>query len=70
MWVDSEGGLWLFIPAMIALALIGIVMAGHFPFGVYHYTGEALAIIAVIWIFAGLRHYYDLKDYGPRGGKH
>jgi len=66
MWVDSESGLWVFLPIMIALALVGVVLAGHYPWGVYHYAGVALSIVSVIWIFAGLKHYYDIKDYGPR----
>ena len=66
MFTDSETGLWVFIPIMIALALIGVVLAGHYPEGVYHYTGFALSIVSVVWIFAGLKQYYDRKDYGPK----
>ncbi|HUK09961.1 MAG TPA: hypothetical protein VLX09_18970 [Stellaceae bacterium] len=66
MWIDSENGLWIFIPIMAALALVGVVLAANYPDGVYHYTGFALSIVSVIWIFAGLKHYYDIKDYGPR----
>jgi len=66
MWVDSEEGLWIFIPIMVALALAGVVLAGHYPWGFLHYAGVALSIVSVIWIFVSLKHYYDLKDYGPR----
>jgi uncharacterized membrane protein YfcA len=64
MWVDSENGLWVFLPIMIALAVVGVVLASQDPASVYHYTGIALSIVSVIWIFAGLKHYYDIKDYG------
>jgi hypothetical protein len=62
MMIDSETGLWIFIPVMTVLALIGLVMAGHFEEGVLHYAGFALLVVAVLWIFAGLKGYYDAKE--------
>jgi hypothetical protein len=62
MMIDSEDGLWLFVPIMTALALAGVVLAAHFEDGVYHYAGFALLAVSVIWIFGGLKSYYDAKD--------
>jgi hypothetical protein len=62
MVIDSENGLWIFIPIMTALALVGVVLAAHFEEGVYHYAGFALFAVSVIWIFAGLKSYYDAKE--------
>jgi hypothetical protein len=62
MIIDSEDGLWLFVPIMTALALAGVVLAAHFEEGVYHYAGFALLAVSVIWIFGGLKSYYDAKD--------
>ena len=62
MIIDSENGLWIFIPIMTVLALIGIVLAGHFEDGMLHYAGFSLFVVSVIWIFAGLKSYYDAKE--------
>ena len=62
MFINSEDGLWLFVPLMTALALVGVVLAAHFEEGVYHYAGFALFAVSVIWIFGGLKSYYDAKD--------
>ena len=62
MFIDSEDGLWLFVPLMTALALVGVVLAAHFEEGVYHYAGFALFAVSVLWIFGGLKSYYDAKD--------
>lgn len=62
MIIDSENGLWIFIPIMTALALIGIVLAGHFEDGMLHYAGFSLFVVSVVWIFAGLKSYYDAKE--------
>jgi hypothetical protein len=39
-----------------------VVLAAHFEEGVYHYAGFALFAVSVIWIFAGLKSYYDAKE--------
>jgi len=62
MVIDSENGLWIFIPIMTALALIGVVLAAHFEDGLFHYAGFALFFVSVVWIFAGLKSYYDAKE--------
>ena len=62
--IDSENGLWLFIPVMTALALAGLVLAAHFEEGMFHYAGFALLAVSVLWIFAGVKGYYDAQERG------
>ena len=62
MIIDNENGLWIFIPIMTALALIGVVLAAHFEDGMFHYAGFTLLAVSVVWIFAGLKGYYDAKE--------
>jgi len=62
MIVNSENGLWIFIPVMTVLALAGVMLAGHFEDGMLHYTGFSLFVVSVLWIFAGLKGYYDAKE--------
>ena len=62
MVINSENGLWVFIPVMTALAVIGVVLAAHFEDGMFHYAGFSLLAVAVIWIFVGLKSYYDAKE--------
>jgi hypothetical protein len=47
---------------MTALALVGVIMAGHFEDGMLHYAGFSLFVVSVLWIFAGLKSYYDAKE--------
>jgi len=60
--IDSENGLWIFVPVMTALALVGVIMARHFENGMLHYAGFSLFVVSVLWIFAGLKSYYDAKE--------
>jgi hypothetical protein len=60
--IDSETGLWIFIPVMSALALVGLILAGHYEDGMFHYAGFSLFVVSVLWIFAGLKSYYDAKE--------
>jgi len=60
--IDSENGLWIFVPLMTAFALVGVVLAAHFEDGMFHYAGFALFVVSVVWIFAGLKSYYDAKE--------
>lgn len=60
--ISSENSLWIFIPVMTALALVGVVLAGHFEGGMLHYAGFSLFVVSVVWIFLGLKSYYDAKD--------
>jgi hypothetical protein len=60
--IDSETGLWIFIPVMSALALVGLILAGHYEDGMFHYGGFSLFVVSVLWIFAGLKSYYDAKE--------
>ncbi len=62
MVIDSENGLWIFVPVMTALAVVGVVLAAHFEEGIFHYAGFALLAVSVLWIFAGLKSYYDAKE--------
>ena len=62
--IDSENGLWIFIPIMAALALAGVVLAARFEDGMLHYAGFSLLAVSVAWIFAGLKSYYDAKERG------
>jgi len=64
MWISNENALWLFIPIMAVLVVVGVVLAASVAQGVYHYVGYALSLVSVIWIFASLKHYYDVKDQG------
>ena len=43
-------------------SFVGVVLAAHFEDGVYHYAGFALFAVSVVWIFAGLKSYYDAKE--------
>jgi hypothetical protein len=60
--IENENGLWIFIPIMTALALIGLVLAAHYEEGVYHYAGFSLFVVSVLSIFGGLKSYYDAKE--------
>jgi hypothetical protein len=62
MVIENENGLWIFIPIMTALALIGLVLAAHYKEGVYHYAGFSLFVVSVLWILGGLKSYYDAKE--------
>jgi hypothetical protein len=62
MIVTSENGLWVFIPIMTALALAGVVLAGRAEAAMLHYAGFALLAVSVLWIFLGLKGYYDAKE--------
>lgn len=62
MIVNSESGLWVFIPIMTALALAGVVLAGRVEDGMFHYAGLALLAVSVVWIFLGLKGYYDAQE--------
>ena len=62
MIVNSENGLWVFIPIMTALALAGVVLAARAEEAMFHYAGFALLAISVLWIFLGLKGYYDAKE--------
>jgi hypothetical protein len=64
MIVDSENGLWIFIPIMTALALAGLVLAARVEEGMFHYAGFALIVVSVLWIFLGLKGYYDAQERG------
>jgi len=64
MPVNSENGLWIFIPIMTALALAGLVLAARVEGGMFHYAGFALIVVSVLWIFGGLKGYYDAKERG------
>lgn len=64
MPVNSENGLWIFIPIMTALALAGVVLAARAEEGMLHYAGFALLAVSVLWIFGGLKGYYDAKERG------
>jgi len=64
---SNENDLWLFLPIMGALTLVGVVLAGHFEDGMLHYAGVALFIVSIIWIFLALKGYFDAKDRGKAG---
>jgi heme A synthase len=62
MVVTSENGLWIFVPVMTALALAGLILAARVEEGMFHYAGFALLAVSVLWIFLGLKGYYDAKE--------
>ena len=62
MFVNSENGLWIFVPAMTALAVVGLILAARAEEGMFHYAGFALLAVSVVWIFLGLKGYYDAKE--------
>ena len=62
MIVTSENGLWIFVPIMTALALVGLVLAARAEETMFHYAGFGLLVVSVLWIFLGLKGYYDAKE--------
>ena len=64
--ISNDNSLWIFIPVMTALALVGVVLAGHFEDGMLHYAGFSLFVVSVVWIFLGLKSYYDAKERQQR----
>ncbi len=62
MVIDSETGLWIFVPVMTVLALAGLVLAARAEEAMFHYAGFALLAVSVLWIFLGLKGYYDAKE--------
>lgn len=62
MLISDENSLWIFIPIMTILAVAGVVLAGISDDGFYHYSGMALFVVAVLYIFATMKAYYDAKD--------
>ncbi len=62
MVIDSENGLWIFVPVMTALGVAGLVLAARAEDGMFHYAGLALLAVSVLWIFLGLKSYYDAKE--------
>ena len=60
--INNESALWVFIPIMGVLALVGVVLAGTSLESFYQYAGYALFAISVLSIFLNLKSYYDAQD--------
>ena len=63
MLIDKENTLFIFIPLMVVLALIGVVLAGTSDEVFYRTAGYALFVVSVLWTFANLKGYFDSKDH-------
>jgi len=61
---SNENDLWLFLPIMGALTLVGVVLAGHYEEGMFHYAGIALFVVSLVWIFVAIKGYFDARDRG------
>jgi uncharacterized membrane protein YfcA len=68
--VSSESELWVFVPIMTALALVGVVLAGHFEAGIFHYAGYALFVVSILWIFLAIKAYFDARERGDQPHHH
>jgi Zn-dependent membrane protease YugP len=62
MLISDENSLWIFIPIMTILTLVGVVLAGVYEDGFFHYSGIALFVVSVLYIFVTLKAYYDARD--------
>lgn len=67
MLISDENSLWIFIPIMTILTLVGVVLAGAYDDGFFHYSGIALFVVSVLFIFVTLKAYYDAKDQRLHG---
>ena len=64
MLITDESSLWIFIPIMTILTVVGVILAGVYEDGFFHYSGIALFVVSVLYIFATMKAYYDAKDRG------
>ncbi|HTZ79152.1 MAG TPA: hypothetical protein VMC10_14645 [Stellaceae bacterium] len=62
MLITNENSLWIFIPIMTILAVVGVILAGTHDDGFFYYSGIALFVVCVLFIFATLKAYYDARD--------
>ena len=62
MLITQENSLWIFIPIMTLLTLVGVVLAGVYEDGFFHYSGIALFAVCILYIFLTMKAYYDARD--------
>ncbi|HUN47185.1 MAG TPA: hypothetical protein VMU85_11710 [Stellaceae bacterium] len=62
MLITQENSLWIFIPIMTLLTLVGVVLAGVYEDGFFHYSGIALFVVCILYIFLTMKAYYDARD--------